>query len=399
MRRRDSKSFSRELHYHPPMRKIEDAPRRRRGCGVRRGDPRWPEAQRSSDGKRGRRRRLLRHQGAGSVSLDGGPRLQRGGRLGRGGERRHLALSRNAADARQAQGADHRSCGTTRRSGTPFIESRTLFYRRNSGLQQQSPLYVRASLDGAADARARSESALAGRHRSSLAGTSPVAGRRAARLHDVGRRRRLADRPRPRSRDAASDRATWSSGCASPGFAWTKDSKGFFYSRYPEPPAGKVLEAALSGQALYYHRVGTPQSEDRLIYERKDLPTWFIGGDVTEDGRYLLDHASPRAPTTRTASTSPISAIRCSPNIAAPVTPVVETDDAEYAPIGNDGSVAVPAHRLDAPNRRIIADRSDKRDRSAWKTVVPRASAGDREPRLMAAAGSSRNISWTCRAG
>ena len=72
------------------------------------------------------------------------------------------------------------------------------------------------------------------------------------------------------------------------GLRWTKDSKGFFYSRYPEPPAGKVLEAALSGQALYYHRVGTPQSEDRLIYERKDLPTWFIGGDVTDDGRYLL---------------------------------------------------------------------------------------------------------------
>ena len=36
---------------------------------------------------------------------------------------------------------------------------------------------------------------------------------------------------------------------------------------------GKALEAALSGQALYYHRVGTPQSEDRLIYERKDMPT------------------------------------------------------------------------------------------------------------------------------
>ena len=41
-----------------------------------------------------------------------------------------------------------------------------------------------------------------------------------------------------------------------------------------------MLEAALSGQALYYHRVGTPQSEDRLIYERKDLPAWFVSGIV-----------------------------------------------------------------------------------------------------------------------
>ena len=44
--------------------------------------------------------------------------------------------------------------------------------------------------------------------------------------------------------------------------SWTKDSKGFYYSRYPEPPKNKVLEAALSGQAVYYHRVGTPQSQD-----------------------------------------------------------------------------------------------------------------------------------------
>ena len=64
--------------------------------------------------------------------------------------------------------------------------------------------------------------------------------------------------------------------------------KGFFYSRYPEPPKNKVLEAALSGQALYYHRVGTPQAADVLVYERKDLPGWLIDGPVTEDGRYLL---------------------------------------------------------------------------------------------------------------
>ena len=70
--------------------------------------------------------------------------------------------------------------------------------------------------------------------------------------------------------------------------SWTQDSKGFFYSRYPEPPKGRVMEAALSGHALYYHRVGTPQSQDTLVYERKDIPSWIINGDVTEDGRYLL---------------------------------------------------------------------------------------------------------------
>jgi prolyl oligopeptidase len=94
--------------------------------------------------------------------------------------------------------------------------------------------------------------------------------------------------------------------------SWTKDSKGFFYSRYPEPPKGKVLEAALSGQALYYHRVGAPQSEDRLVYSRPDLPTWFINGSATDDGRYLLVFMY-RARTTTTVSTTPISASRTAP--------------------------------------------------------------------------------------
>ena len=54
--------------------------------------------------------------------------------------------------------------------------------------------------------------------------------------------------------------------------SWTKDAKGFFYSRYPEPPKHKVLEAALSGQALYYHRVGTPQAADVLSTSARTWP-------------------------------------------------------------------------------------------------------------------------------
>ena len=72
------------------------------------------------------------------------------------------------------------------------------------------------------------------------------------------------------------------------GLSWTHDSKGFFYSRYPEPPKHKVLEAALSGQAVYYHRLGTPQSEDQLIYQRKDHPSWIVNATVSDDGSYVF---------------------------------------------------------------------------------------------------------------
>ncbi len=63
------------------------------------------------------------------------------------------------------------------------------------------------------------------------------------------------------------------------GASWTKDNKGFFYSRYDEPKEGKELKQANYYQKLYYHRLGTDQSQDELIYERKDhkkIPrTWL----------------------------------------------------------------------------------------------------------------------------
>jgi len=72
------------------------------------------------------------------------------------------------------------------------------------------------------------------------------------------------------------------------GLAWTEDGKGFFYGRYPEPPPGKALEAAVHDKKIYYHLLGTAQAADTLIYERKEEPTLFIGADTDETGRYLF---------------------------------------------------------------------------------------------------------------
>lgn len=72
------------------------------------------------------------------------------------------------------------------------------------------------------------------------------------------------------------------------GATWTKDNEGFFYSRYEAPPEGQQLEQANYYQKLYYHRLGTEQAEDILIYERPDKKEWMFDADVTEDGRYLI---------------------------------------------------------------------------------------------------------------
>jgi prolyl oligopeptidase len=172
------------------------------------------------------------------------------------------------------------------RVGLPVIENGRLFYTRNTGLQRQSPVFVRTSVTAppslVVDPNAISED---GSLSLSEWMPSPDARLFAYALSEGG-----ADWRTVRVRDVASgkdlpDEVRW---MRFSNLSWTKDSRGFYYSRYPEPPKNKVLEAALSGQQIYYHRIGTQQSQDALVYERKDLPGWILNCEVTEDGRYLL---------------------------------------------------------------------------------------------------------------
>ncbi|MBA3948673.1 MAG: S9 family peptidase, partial [Acidobacteria bacterium] len=70
------------------------------------------------------------------------------------------------------------------------------------------------------------------------------------------------------------------------GASWRKDGSGFFYSRYAEPSAGEALRGLNQNQQVYFHKLGTPQSADTLVYERRDQPDWIFNASVTEDGRH-----------------------------------------------------------------------------------------------------------------
>ena len=81
------------------------------------------------------------------------------------------------------------------------------------------------------------------------------------------------------------DRLHWSKFS---GAAWTPNNQGFFYGRYDEPDPERSLENLNYFQKLYYHRLGTEQSADILIYDRPDQKEWGFAGEVTEDGAYLI---------------------------------------------------------------------------------------------------------------
>ena len=254
------------------------------------------------------------------------------------------------------------------RVSLPSIEGGQLFYTRNTGLQRQAPLFMRAGL-AAPPTLVIDPNVISEDGSLSLAQYEPSPD---ARLLAYGLAEGGADWRTLKVREIAtgkdlSDDVKW---MRFSDISWTKDSKGFFYSRYPEPPKNKVLEAALSGQAIYYHALGTPQSSDRLIYERKDLPGWIINGTVTEDGRYLLVLMYQGSGNQNRLYFADLGD-PMKPNVRAAVKPVIETDDAEYAPIGNKGAVVFLRSDLNAPNRKVIAVDLTNPVRSAWKTIVP----------------------------
>ena len=72
------------------------------------------------------------------------------------------------------------------------------------------------------------------------------------------------------------------------GISWTPDSKGFFYSRYNEPKEGEAFQSTNENQKVYYHRLGTKQSEDQLVHQDPEHPKWGFSPSVSEDGKYLV---------------------------------------------------------------------------------------------------------------
>ena len=254
------------------------------------------------------------------------------------------------------------------RTSLPIVENGRLFYAKNSGLQRQAPIYVRAGFFDPPQL-VIDPNELSPDGSVSLAQYMPSPD---ARLLAYAIAAGGADWETVRIRNVATgedldDTIAW---VRFSELSWTHDSAGFFYSRYPEPPAAKVLEAALSGQAVYYHRVGTPQTEDVLIYQRLDHPSWIVNATVSDDGRCVFIRTFRGADNNNQLHVINLGSA-ASPAIAAPILPVVETLDAEYTPIGNYQTRVYLRSDKDAPNRRIIAIDLENPEPSAWKVVVP----------------------------
>jgi prolyl oligopeptidase len=153
------------------------------------------------------------------------------------------------------------------------------------------------------------------------------------------------------------------------GAAWKKDGSGFFYARYDQPAAdtseAEALKTANYFHKVYFHRLGTSQGEDTLVFHRPDDGEINVGAQVTDDGRYLVLHQSK--------GTSPNNELTVQDlhDTDKPLHRLIDTPDATYAPINNDGTLFWLLTTLDAPNGRVIAIDLNHPEREHWKTIIP----------------------------
>jgi len=130
--------------------------------------------------------------------------------------------------------------------------------------------------------------------------------------------------------------------------SWTPDAKGFFYSAYDPPQKGAELQQKNQFQKLYYHRIGTAQSEDELVYERKDQPDLGFGGQVTDDGRYLVIHVWHGTHRENRLFYKDLAS-------DGPVIELFPDADASYGFVGNFATRFYVHTDKDAPMQRVIA--------------------------------------------
>ncbi|MBI3885467.1 MAG: S9 family peptidase [Opitutae bacterium] len=255
------------------------------------------------------------------------------------------------------------------RFSLPEKEGGRYFYTYNTGLQNQAPLFVKESL--AAEGRMLLDpNTLSKDGTVALTNTAPSPDGRwlGYALASAG-----SDWNEFRVLDLATGKDTadvikW---VKFSGFSWTKDGKGFFYSRYPEPRReGNQVFSDLANQKIYYHRIGTAQSDDLLVYERPDEPKWGLGGGVTEDGRYLLIYVSQGTDPRHRLYYLDLQDPR-RPVVQGEVVKLVDALEAQYTVLGNRGSTLFVATDLGAPRLRLIAIDLAAPDRANWRTLVP----------------------------
>lgn len=248
--------------------------------------------------------------------------------------------------------------------GVPSKKGGRYYYSKNDGLQNQSVLYVLDKLDGEPrvllDPNAWSKDGTVALAATSFSDDGKYVAYSVAEAGSDWNTWRIMEIESGR---LLADELKW---IKFSGVSWTNDSRGFFYSRFDAPKEGAAFQGLNKNQKVYFHRIGTPQSDDVLVFKRPDQPDWGFQTSVTEDGRYLI--------ITTWKGTDDKYRIAYKDLLEPYGMPIdlIENFDNEYSFIGNDGAVFYFQTDLGAPRKRVIAiDTSKPVDPKEFKELIP----------------------------
>jgi prolyl oligopeptidase len=233
------------------------------------------------------------------------------------------------------------------RIGVPRRENGRYFYTRNTGLQNQNVLYVRQGLDG-------TPRMLIDPNTWSADGATALAewlpsedGRRVVySVQEGGTDWRVLKVLDADTGKVMSDEVRWAK---FGNIDWAKDGSGFYYSRFPEPKASQQFQSLNENHAVYFHKLGTPQSQDRLIFSQPDRPKLSNVVEVSKDGRYLIVTSSEG-----TDERYDVALIDLTQPKAPPRRFITGLEN-EWRYIGNEGSTFYWVTNRAAPRLRIVA--------------------------------------------
>ncbi|MFZ5747016.1 MAG: prolyl oligopeptidase family serine peptidase [Pseudomonadota bacterium] len=234
------------------------------------------------------------------------------------------------------------------RFGMPVKKGGHYFYMHNSGLQNQAVLFVRDSLDG--EGRVLIDpNGWSADGATALAEWAPSEDGKYLlySIQDGGtdwRTLKVLDVATGKTLD---DQVNWVKFALAA--SWAKDGSGYYYARYPEPPADAKFQALNENHKIYFHKLGTPQSADRLVYETPDHPKWSHYPGITDDGRWLVIYTSEG-----TDNRNLLTIVDLHDPAAKPKTIVGKLEN-DWSVVGNVGTTFYLSTNYRAPKERVVA--------------------------------------------
>ncbi|MBC7545929.1 MAG: S9 family peptidase [Candidatus Sericytochromatia bacterium] len=247
------------------------------------------------------------------------------------------------------------------RIATPVRRGEYLYFSKNDGLQNQAPLYRQKGMTG------KPQLVL---DPNTLSSDGTVALKqtefdKAGRYMAYGLSRSGSDGQdyRIRNLQTGKDLPETLHWCQFASIAWAADSRGFYYNRFPA--AGSVpADDEHAHNRLYWHKLGTPQSADRLIMEKPEDKELMLSPGMSWDGRYLF--------VSLTRGTSPHNRLYVRREDGkSPWIPLIDKEEAEYAVIGSIGDTLYLKTNAGNPRGRIVQVDLRRPSAPVWKTIVP----------------------------